>query len=61
MINLELDIRSAASIRQVLFYEQQRYTLDTDTCPPRIQDIRNTIVELDNKIEEALKDEDSDT
>ena len=61
MINLELDIRSAASVRQVLFYEQQRYTLDTATCPPRIQDIRSIIVELDNKIEEALKDEDSDT
>lgn len=61
MINFELDIRSAASVRQVLFYEQQRYTLDNATCPPRILDIRNTIVELDKQIEEALKNEITDT
>ena len=61
MINLELDIRSAAYVRQVLFYEQQLYTLDNTTCPPRILDIRNTIVELDKQIEEALKNEITDT
>ncbi len=61
MINLELDVRSAAAVRQVLFYEQDRYTLDTDTCPSRIQDIRGIIVELDNQIEEALKNETADT
>ena len=61
MIKLELDVRAAAAVRQVLFYEQERYTLDTYTCPPRIQEIRGIIVELDNQIEEALKNETADT
>ena len=61
MINLELDVRTAAAVRQVLFYEQQRYTLDTVTCPQRIQDVRVIIVELDKQIEEALKDETTDS
>ena len=61
MVNLELDVRTAAALRQVLFYEQQRYSLDTVTCPQRIQDIRVIIVELDKQIEEALKNETSDT
>ena len=61
MIKLEIDVRSAAALRQVLFYEQQRYTYDSVSCPQRIKDIRGIIVELDNQIEEALKNETSDT
>jgi len=61
VIKLEIDVRSAAAVRQVLFYEQQRYTLDTDTCPQRIQDVRNIIVELDKQIEEALESETTDS
>ena len=60
MIKIEVDVRAAAAVRQVLFYEQDRYTLDTATCPPRIQEIRGIIVELDKQIEEALKVETAD-
>ena len=57
MIKIELDVRTAAAVRQVLFYEQERYSLDPVTCPPRIQDIRGIIIELDKQIEEELKNE----
>ncbi len=57
MIKIELDVRSAVAVRQVLFYEQERYSLDPVTCPPRIQDIRGIIIELDKLIEEELKNE----
>ena len=57
MIKLEFDVRTAAAVRQALFFEQKGYTLDTDTCPQRVLDIRDIIVELDKQIEETLKDE----
>ena len=57
MIKLEIDLRSAAAIRQALFREQDGYTCDPTCCPPRIIDIRNTIQLLDDQIEKELKEE----
>jgi|TARA_R110002020_G_scaffold104277_1_gene243992 hypothetical protein len=54
MINLEIDIKTAASLRGALYREQNGYTLDLSCCPTRIIDIRNLILELDTKIEEQL-------
>jgi len=61
MIKLELDVRSAVAVRQSLFREQNGYTLDVSCCPTRIIDIRNIIVDIDNQIEETLKNETTDT
>ena len=61
MINLELDVQNAASIRHVLYKEQERYTYDPTCVPQRITHIRETIQTLDNQIEEELKNETSDT
>jgi|TARA_B100000073_G_scaffold248476_1_gene208801 hypothetical protein len=61
MIKLELELQNAASIRHVLFKEQEMYTYDKKSCPQRITDIREVIVNLDNQIEEELKNETTDT
>ncbi len=61
MIKLELDVRSAVAVRQALFREQSGYTLDVSCCPTRIIDMRNIIVDIDNQIEETLKNENPDT
>ena len=37
--------------------EQERYTYDEKSCPQRITDIREVIVELDNQIDEELRNE----
>ena len=57
MIKLEVDVRSAAAIRQVLFDEQKIYTYDPASVPSRINEIRNVINELDEQIEKELKEE----
>ena len=56
MINIEMDVRSAAAVRQVLFESQKDYTYG-DACPERILDIRKVISDLDTQIEEQLKSE----
>ncbi|MDB4631272.1 hypothetical protein OAF61_02115 [Pseudomonadales bacterium] len=61
MIKFELDVRSAVAVRQALFREQNGYTLDVSCCPTRIIDMRNIIVDIDNQIEETLKNENPDT
>jgi hypothetical protein len=60
MIKIELDVRSAAAVRCALFREQDGYTLDLTCCPQRIVDIRDIIVNIDNQIEEELKNETTD-
>ncbi len=57
MINLSLDVKSAAAIRQVLFDEQKVYTYDPVSVPSRIIEIRNVINDLDEQIEEELKED----
>ena len=54
MIKLEIDVRQAAGLRQALFIEQKGYTLDPTSCPQRIVEIRDLIVELDKQIEGEL-------
>lgn len=49
-VTIKLDVRSAAAVRQILFESQKGYTYDETSVPPRINDIREVILELDNKI-----------
>ena len=55
MIKLDIDVKQAAAIRQVLYKEQEFYTYDPTCVPPRIVDIREVIVALDKQIEDTLK------
>jgi hypothetical protein len=50
-VTLNLDVRSAAAVRQVLFDAQKGYTYNEASIPPRVIDIRGVIVELDSQIE----------
>jgi hypothetical protein len=50
MVNIEMDVRAAAAVRQILFDSQKGYTYDETSVPPRITDIRSVIVDLDEKI-----------
>jgi hypothetical protein len=47
---VEMDVRAAAAVRQLLFEHQKGYTYDESSVPPRISDIRSVIVDLDEKI-----------
>ena len=59
MITINMDVTSAAAaVRQALFDEQKRYTYDPKCVPPRIVEIRNVINDIDEQIEEALKEND---
>ena len=61
MITLNLDIKTAAAVRHILFQEQKIYTYDPTCVPPRIVEIRNLINDLDEQIEEELKNETTNT
>ena len=50
-VTLNLDVRAAAAVRQVLFDAQKGYTYDEVSIPPRVVDIRLAIVQLDKEIE----------
>ena len=54
-IKVNLDVRSAAAVRQILFEAQKGYTYDEMSVPPRIVDIRGVIQELDKQIETAVE------
>ena len=49
-VNLEIDVVSAAAVRQVLFDAQKGYTYDEVSVPPRVVNIRNVIQQLDDGI-----------
>ena len=65
MITISMDVRTAAAVRQSLFTDTKMYTYDPKSVPPRVSDIRTVIqdlddqieLELDQQIEENLKDE----
>ena len=61
MINIEMDVVTAAAVRESLFTDTKAYTYDEKSCPQRVKNIRNTIVAIDEQIEEELKNETTDT
>ena len=60
MINVEMNVATAMDVRCSLFTDTKVYTYDEKSCPERVKNIRNVIVELDKQIEEALKNETTD-
>ena len=53
-VTIKMDARAAAAIRQVLFDAQKGYTYNEVSVPPRISDIREVIVQLDDSIGAVL-------
>ena len=54
-VSIEMDVRAAAAVRQVLFEAQKGYTIDVNTTPIRIFELREVIADLDNKIFQVIK------
>jgi hypothetical protein len=54
-VKLELDVRSAAAVRQVLFEAQKGYTTNIYTTPMRIFEIREVIADLDDAISQVVE------
>ncbi len=53
---LELNVFQAAAIRESLFTDTKLYTYG-DACPERVSQIREAIVQIDNQLEEILKED----
>ena len=56
-VSIKMDVRAAAAVRQILFESQKGYTYDENSVPPRINDIRSVIVDLDEKISSIVGNE----
>lgn len=54
-VKIEMDVRSAAAIRQILFEAQKGYTTDVNTVPPRIFEVREVIADLDDAISQVVE------
>ena len=50
-VTIKMDTRQAAAVRQILFESQVGYTYDEVSVPPRIDDIRSAILQLDEELE----------
>jgi hypothetical protein len=50
-VTIKMDPRQAAAVRQILFESQVGYTYDEVSVPPRIDDIRSVILQLDEELE----------
>jgi hypothetical protein len=53
-VTIEMDVRQAAAVRQVLFDAQKGYTYNQVSIPPRVADIRSVIQQLDDNIDVVL-------
>jgi hypothetical protein len=56
-VKLEMDVRSAAAVRQVLFEAQKGYTSNIETTPIRIFELREVIADLDDVISQVIETE----
>ena len=54
-VTVKMNVRAAAAVRQILFDAQRGYTTDVNTVPPRIFDIREVIVDLDDAITQVVE------
>tara|TARA_R100001443_G_scaffold28884_7_gene42139 strand:+ start:593 stop:763 length:171 start_codon:yes stop_codon:yes gene_type:complete len=52
-----MDVRTAAAVRASLFQDTKLYTYDPTCVPPRVVELRNVIVDIDEQIEDELKKE----
>ena len=59
-VSIELDVRSAAAVRQVLFEAQKGYTTGP-SVPERVFEIREVITDLDDAISKELENETTDS
>lgn len=51
-VNIEMSVRAAAAVRQVLFEAQKGY--GTEFVPERVEEIRQVIIDIDSSLESTL-------
>lgn len=54
-VSIQLDVRAAAAVRQILFDAQKGYTTDVNIVPPRIFEVREVIADLDDAISQVVE------
>ena len=54
-VSVEMDVRTAATVRQILYEHQKGYTTNPVSVPPRIFDIREVITDLDDAISQVVE------
>jgi hypothetical protein len=54
-VKVEMDVRAAASVRQILYEHQKGYTNNPVSVPPRIFEIREVITDLDDAISQVVE------
>ena len=58
-VSVEMSVRAAAAVRQVLFEAQKGY--GTEYVPERVFEIREVITDLDDAISKELENETTNT
>ena len=56
-VTVEMSVYQAAAVRASLFTDTKQYTYDPKCVPERVTQIRDTIVQIDNQLEEILNEE----
>lgn len=56
-MTIEMDVYTAAAVRQALFREQDGYTYDETCVPERIVGIRKVITDIDAGLESVVESE----
>jgi len=54
-VSVEMSVRAAAAVRQVLFEAQKGYTTDVTTTPTRIFELREVIADIDDAIGKVVE------
>ena len=53
-VSVEMSVRAAAAVRQVLFDAQKGYSIGAD-CPERVFEIREVITDIDDAITSVVE------
>ena len=56
-VKVEMSVYQAVAVRASLFTDTKQYTYDPKCVPERVTQIRDTIVQIDNQLEEILGEE----
>ena len=56
-VKVEMSVFQAAAVRVSLFTDTKVYTYDPKSTPQRVIEIRDVIIDIDNQLEEILKED----
>ena len=56
-VKVEMSVFQAAAVRESLFTDTKVYTYDPKSTPQRVIEIRDVIIDIDNQLEEILKED----